>query len=336
MVRQQGLRQSDADEHGKRHGGDSSRRRRRRHPDEGSEQAAGVVDAIAEGGVRALEVTMTVPGAVELIAQLGRDAAARLPARRRHGARRGDGAPGRSTPARSFIVSPVFRRDGHRGVPRRDVAAMPGCFTPTEILDAWDAGADIVKVFPATALGPPFFKDVRGPLPQVKLMPTGGVTLDNAGDWIRAGAVAVGVGTALLDAESDRGIGNASTSLRDQRASASSRSVRAARGASIMMPKVVTFGEIMLRLSPPGFERFLQSPVLVATFGGGEANVAVSLAQFGLDSCYVTRLPKHAIGDAADARAARRGRAHRLHRPRRRSGRHLLRRGRRQPARAPR
>jgi 2-dehydro-3-deoxyphosphogluconate aldolase/(4S)-4-hydroxy-2-oxoglutarate aldolase len=76
---------------------------------------------------------------------------------------------------------------------------MPGCFTPTEILDAWDAGADIVKVFPATALGPGYIKDVRAPLPHVKLMPTGGVTLDNAGDWIRAGAVAVGVGTALLD-----------------------------------------------------------------------------------------------------------------------------------------
>ncbi|HEY8548605.1 MAG TPA: sugar kinase [Vicinamibacterales bacterium] len=65
------------------------------------------------------------------------------------------------------------------------------------------------------------------------------------------------------------------------------------------MPRVVTFGEIMLRLSPPGFERFLQSPTFVATFGGGEANVAVSLAQFGLDSCYVTRLPSHAIGEAA-------------------------------------
>ena len=69
---------------------------------------------------------------------------------------------------------------------------MPGCFTPTEILDAWDAGADIVKVFPATALGPSYLKDVRAPLPQVKLMPTGGVTVENAGDWIRAGAVAVG------------------------------------------------------------------------------------------------------------------------------------------------
>jgi len=77
---------------------------------------------------------------------------------------------------------------------------MPGCLTPTEVLNAWDGGADIVKVFPATALGPGYIKDIRAPLPQVKLMPTGGVTLDNAGDWIRAGAVAVGVGTALLDA----------------------------------------------------------------------------------------------------------------------------------------
>src|SRR5439155_5221832 len=83
----------------------------------------------------------------------------------------------------------------------RDVPAMPGCFSPTEILAAHEAGADIVKLFPATTLGPQFIRDVRAPLPQVKLMPTGGVTLDNAGDWIRAGAVAVGLGSALLDAK---------------------------------------------------------------------------------------------------------------------------------------
>ena len=82
---------------------------------------------------------------------------------------------------------------------RYDVAALPGCFTPTEILTAWEAGADVIKVFPATALGPTFFKDMRGPLPQIRLMPTGGVTLANAGDWIKAGAVAIGVGTALVD-----------------------------------------------------------------------------------------------------------------------------------------
>jgi 2-dehydro-3-deoxyphosphogluconate aldolase/(4S)-4-hydroxy-2-oxoglutarate aldolase len=77
---------------------------------------------------------------------------------------------------------------------------MPGCFTPTEILDAWESGADIVKVFPSTALGPTFIKDVRAPLPQLKLMPTGGVSIENAADWLRAGAVAVGVGSALVDA----------------------------------------------------------------------------------------------------------------------------------------
>ncbi len=158
-----------------------------------------VVDAISEGGVTALEVTMTVPGAVELI----RDLAPKLPA----GFILGAGTVlDAETVARvvdagaRYVVSPVFRRSVIAACHDRNIPAMPGCFTPTEILDAWEAGADIVKVFPATALGPGYIKDVRAPLPQVKLMPTGGVTIDNAGDWIRAGAAAVGVGTALLDA----------------------------------------------------------------------------------------------------------------------------------------
>ena len=159
-----------------------------------------VVDAISEGGIRALEVTMTVPGAIELIAGL----APKMP----HGFILGAGTVLDAETAirvidagARFIVSPVFRRDVITACHSRDVAVTPGCFTPTEILDAWDAGADIVKVFPATALGPGYIKDVRAPLPHVKLMPTGGVTLDNAGDWITAGAVAVGVGSALTDAK---------------------------------------------------------------------------------------------------------------------------------------
>ena len=163
------------------------------------ERLRAVVDAIAEGGVRALEVTMTVPGAVDLIRQL----APTLPSGFLLGAGTvldADTAHRVIDAGAQFVVSPVFRRGTIEACHQHDVPSMPGCFTPTEILDAWDAGADVVKVFPATALGPAFFKDVRGPLPQVKLMPTGGVTLDNAGDWIRAGAVAVGVGTALLDA----------------------------------------------------------------------------------------------------------------------------------------
>lgn len=164
------------------------------------EKLRAVVDAIAEGGVRVLEVTMTVPGAVELIRRL----APTLPPDFLLGAGTVLDA---DTVARvvdagaRFVVSPIFRRSVIAACHERDVPAMPGCFTPTEILEAWDAGADVVKVFPATALGPTYLKDVRAPLPQVKLMPTGGVTLDNAGDWLRAGAVAVGVGTALLDAK---------------------------------------------------------------------------------------------------------------------------------------
>ena len=158
------------------------------------------IDAMAAGGVRALEVTMTVPRAVEMIREL----APTLP----DGFLLGAGTVIDPQTARavidagaSFVVGPVFRPDVIAVCHERDVPVMPGCFSPTEILTAHESGADIVKVFPATALGPQYLKDVRAPLPQVKLMPTGGVTLDNAGDWIRAGAVAVGVGSALVDAK---------------------------------------------------------------------------------------------------------------------------------------
>lgn len=157
-----------------------------------------VVDAIAAGGVRAIEVTMTVPGAIELIATLARS----LPPEIVLGAGTvTDAATARAVidAGARYVVSPVFRREVIAACHERDVASAPGCFTPTEILDAHDFGADVIKIFPATALGPQFIKDVRAPLPQVRLMPTGGVSLDNAGDWIKAGAVAVGVGSALLD-----------------------------------------------------------------------------------------------------------------------------------------
>jgi 2-dehydro-3-deoxyphosphogluconate aldolase/(4S)-4-hydroxy-2-oxoglutarate aldolase len=157
-----------------------------------------VFDALAEGGVRAIEVTMTVPGAVDLIAQLSKS----LPP----GIVLGAGTVIDAATARAvidagarFIVSPVFRREVVNVCLERGIVSAPGCFSPTEILDAHDMGADVVKVFPATALGPPYIRDLRAPMPQLRLMPTGGVTLDNAGDWIRAGAVAVGVGSALLD-----------------------------------------------------------------------------------------------------------------------------------------
>lgn len=187
-----------------------------------------VVDALAEGGVRVLEVTMTVPGAIELI----RDLSSSLSSDVLLGA---GTVLDPQTAARvidagaNFVVSPVLRPTVIDVCHRLGVPALPGCFSPTEILTAWEAGADIVKVFPATALGPGFFSDVRGPLPQLKLMPTGGVTLDNAGEWIRAGAVAVGVGTALLDRAA---IATGDYSVLRQNAARIMAGVREARGIS--------------------------------------------------------------------------------------------------------
>ena len=167
---------------------------------ESADTAVKIVEALVAGGIRTLEITMTVPGAVELIRALGPT----LPP----GFLLGAGTVTDPATARevidagaAFVVSPVLRTDVIAACHEHGVPALPGCFSPTEILTAWEAGADIVKVFPATALGPSYFKDVRGPLPDVKLMPTGGVSIENAGDWIRAGAVAVGVGGALLDAK---------------------------------------------------------------------------------------------------------------------------------------
>ena len=157
-----------------------------------------VVEALLQGGVRAIEVTMTVPRPIELIRELSRTSPP-------------DVVVGAGTvldeetatavieAGAEFVVSPILRPAVIERCHRHDIAAIPGCFTPTEIFTAWQAGADVVKVFPAAALGPAFFKDIRGPFPQLRLMPTGGVTRENAGDWIRAGAIAIGVGTALVD-----------------------------------------------------------------------------------------------------------------------------------------
>jgi 2-dehydro-3-deoxyphosphogluconate aldolase/(4S)-4-hydroxy-2-oxoglutarate aldolase len=184
-----------------------------------------VMDALAAGGVRVFEVTMTVPRAIELIRQLGSGLADDVLV--------GAGTVIDAGTARlaidagaSFIVSPVFRRDVVDTCHNSGVPAIPGCFTPTEILDAWDAGADIVKVFPSTSLGPTFISDVRAPLPQLKLMPTGGVTIENAAEWLRAGAVAVGLGSALVGAAAVKAGDFASITRNAERLVANTRDFR--------------------------------------------------------------------------------------------------------------
>jgi 2-dehydro-3-deoxyphosphogluconate aldolase / (4S)-4-hydroxy-2-oxoglutarate aldolase len=155
-------------------------------------------EALRKGGVTALEVTMTVPGAIDIIRAMARD--------KEQGVLVGAGtvldagtASDVIAAGADFVVSPITDGGMIGACREAEVLVVPGAFTPTEIVAAWRAGADIVKVFPATSLGPQFFRDLRGPLPQIRLMPTGGVTLENAREFLAAGACCVGIGTALID-----------------------------------------------------------------------------------------------------------------------------------------
>ena len=169
-----------------------------RLPDAG--RALAVVDALAAGGVTAIELTLTTPGALDLIAALRKAGGDALLV--------GAGSVLDADTARraveagaTYVVSPVFRAEVVAEAHRQGVPAMPGAYTPTEILTAHEAGADVVKVFPADTLGPAYLKGVLAPMPFLRLMPTGGVTPANVGDWLRAGAVAAGLGSALVDAK---------------------------------------------------------------------------------------------------------------------------------------
>ena len=152
--------------------------------------------ALAEGGVTAIEVTLTTPGALSLLERLSAidtllvGAGSVLTA---------DAARQAIDAGARYIVSPAFDPDVLATAHTYDCPVLPGAYTPTEILNAYSAGADIVKVFPADTLGPSYIKSVRAPMPFLELMPTGGVTPENVGAWITAGAVAVGLGGALVD-----------------------------------------------------------------------------------------------------------------------------------------
>jgi 2-dehydro-3-deoxyphosphogluconate aldolase/(4S)-4-hydroxy-2-oxoglutarate aldolase len=168
-----------------------------------ADSPAGVVDAakaLVQGGVNVFEVTMTTPNALEAIAMarkaLGDSALVGVGSVIDAETARRAGEAGAQ-----FVVSPVFKPEVIAASHQAGMPAMPGCLTPTEILTATQAGADVVKVFPADHFGPSFFKNVLAPLPHLKLMPTGGVKLDNVGEWFAAGAVALGVGSALVKKE---------------------------------------------------------------------------------------------------------------------------------------
>lgn len=162
------------------------------------EQLLDVAAAIEAGGLGVIEFTMTTPGATEAIAA----ASAAMGDRVVIGAGTVlDGATARMAinAGARFIVAPTLSRETIEVCHRYGAVVIPGAYTPTEILTAWEWGADLVKVFPAASLGPRYFKDVLAPLPQVRLVPTGGVDLETAGSFIAAGAVAVAVGSNLVD-----------------------------------------------------------------------------------------------------------------------------------------
>jgi 2-dehydro-3-deoxyphosphogluconate aldolase/(4S)-4-hydroxy-2-oxoglutarate aldolase len=158
-----------------------------------------LIDALREGGVDVIELTMTVPGAVKLIDDLAR--------RYGDGVVLGAGTVLDSETARAcilagaaFVVSPMVDEGIITCCRTYGVPVLPGALTPTEIVRAWRAGADMVKVFPCSALGgATYIKSLKAPLPQVDLVPTGGVSLATVGDFIRAGASAVGAGADLVD-----------------------------------------------------------------------------------------------------------------------------------------
>src|SRR5204863_5069289 len=157
-----------------------------------------VAEALLAGSVEVMEVTFTVPRATQVLEKV----AAKLGSRVLLGAGTvldPETARAAILSGAEFIVSPAVNLDVIKVCRRYDKLVMPGAFTPTEVLTAWEAGADIVKVFPADVVGPAFFKALRGPLPQIRLMPTGGVDLNTAAAFLKAGACCLGVGGQLVE-----------------------------------------------------------------------------------------------------------------------------------------
>ena len=163
-----------------------------------SDQLIAAADAIRAGGVRVIEVTMTTPGALEVVRE----------AKKRYGSEVffGAGSILDAETARlailsgaDFIVAPTLKLDVIDTCRRYSIPVFPGCFTPTEMQTAWEVGADMIKLFPANLGGPGLIKTLLAPMPQLEIIPVGGVEIENACEFIRLGAIALGVGSSLIN-----------------------------------------------------------------------------------------------------------------------------------------
>ncbi|MBN1809782.1 MAG: bifunctional 4-hydroxy-2-oxoglutarate aldolase/2-dehydro-3-deoxy-phosphogluconate aldolase [Planctomycetes bacterium] len=156
------------------------------------------VEAMVKGGVKAIEVTFTVANAVDVIADLAAHFKDEIVLGAGTVLNPTNAAAAISAGA-GFVVSPNTDTEVIKIAKAMGAAAMPGALSPTEVITAWNAGADVVKIFPGSAVGPSYLKALHGPFPDVRLMPTGGVSLDNIPDWLGAGAFALGAGSNLFD-----------------------------------------------------------------------------------------------------------------------------------------
>jgi len=162
-----------------------------------SKELVQIAQALQRGGLKCIEITMTTPGALQAIGE----AVGKLPDILMGAGTVLDAATARQAilAGAQFLVTPTVEPDVIEMAHRYGIVVIPGAMTPTEILTAWELGADMVKVFPASILGPGYLKAVHGPLPQIPLVPTGGITADNAGEFIKAGAAVVCAGSWLVD-----------------------------------------------------------------------------------------------------------------------------------------
>lgn len=165
---------------------------------------AHIAEALLDGGISAIEVTMTVPGALGAIEAV-RKAVGEAGIVGVGSVLGAEDALDAVLAGAEFVVSPTFKRGIVDTAHRQDVPALPGALTPTEIQAAHEAGADVVKVFPASTMGKSYLGSVKAPLPHLRLCPTGGVSLEGAGEWLQAGADMVGVGSALLQGADPEG-----------------------------------------------------------------------------------------------------------------------------------
>ncbi|NQT26777.1 bifunctional 4-hydroxy-2-oxoglutarate aldolase/2-dehydro-3-deoxy-phosphogluconate aldolase [candidate division KSB1 bacterium] len=163
-----------------------------------SDKILQIAEAIIQGGMKAIEVTLNTPGAIEAISKLCKTLGDKILI----GAGtvlNGDEAEKAIHAGAKYVISPVFKPEIIHMAHAHDCPAVPGCMTPTEMLQAHEAGADVIKLFPAESFGPEYMRSIMAPLNHLRIMPTGGVHASNAGDWISAGAFCLGVGSAILD-----------------------------------------------------------------------------------------------------------------------------------------